>query len=240
MNTVFDEAFLAIPILRLHPSFLPFVGSEYERYRVLHVGESHYIDNEAYDIQYFQKWWDSPCEEVEREFAGWFTRPVIERYMSNAQGSYTIFSNFLKSFCRCVLHEEVSICPEVKKRYEYLAFMNFFQMPSLYPVTKYWDSLVRSAEKAGNSQLAYDMWEIACNNAAKTLDSVIDILKPRAVVITSISAGNAYKEFGGRHADSIIFTSHPAYPYTWQKPLKSLDGQKGVDVCEAGLRRIFG
>ena len=49
MNTQYDEKLKEIPIYKLHPSFLPYVGDDYEVYKVLHVGESHYIDNEAYD-----------------------------------------------------------------------------------------------------------------------------------------------------------------------------------------------
>ena len=90
-----------------------------------------------------------------------------------------------------------------------------------------------------NKQMASDMWEIACKNAVDTLDSVIEIVKPKAVVITSLSAGTAYKDYGGKHTDSIIFTSHPAYPYTWHKRLKGLGGQKGIDVCENGLKAVF-
>ncbi len=239
MNKNYDEFLMNIKTYQLHPSFLPFIGEHFDKYRVLHVGESHYIDNENYDIEYFQKWWSAPCKEVESEFAGWFTRPVMENYMNNGSGSYTIFDNFLKSFCRCVMHEEIAISPEAKKKYEHLAFMNFFQMPSLYYGVKFWDSLLASAKKKENKQLAYDMWEKAAENAVETLDAVIDIIQPNAVVITSISAGNAYKEHGGKYKDSIIFTSHPAYPYTWNKKLKGLDGRKGIDVCEEGLSKIF-
>lgn len=239
MNMIYDEALKEIKTFQIHPGFLPFVGEKYETYRVLHVGESHYIDNENYDIVYFEKWWDSSCNEVEQEFSGWFTRPVINNYMNNAPGSYTIFNNFLKSFCKTVMNEEITISPDTKKRYDYLAFMNFFQMPSLFYGVKYWDALWASAKKNNNKQLAYDMWEKACNNAVETLDSVIEIIQPKAVVITSLSAGDAYKKHNGKYKDFIIFTSHPAYPFTWNKRLKGLDGRKGIDVCEEGLKAIF-
>ena len=240
MNTIYDESFMRIKTYQIHPGFLPFVGEKYEIYQVLHVGESHYINNDNYDIEYFANWFDSPCKKVEQEFSESFTRPVMKKYMNNVSGSYTIFSNFLKSFCRSVMNEEITINPDTKKRYEYLAFMNFFQMPSLFYGIKYWESLLISAKRKNNKQLAYDMWEDACKNAVETLDSVIDIIQPKAVVITSLSAGDAYKEYGGKYKDSIIFTSHPAYPFTWHKDLKGLDGKKGIDVCEEGLRAIFG
>lgn len=243
MDMSFDKQLNTITTYQIHPSFLPYIGDDFDEYRVLHVGESHYIgqspENERFGIDYFQKWWSAHCEEVEGEFGGWFTRPVMQNYMDNKQGAYTIFNNFLKSFSRSVLDKEISINPDTKKLYRYLAFMNFFQMPSLYDGVKYWDSLEISAKKHGNMQAAYDMWDAAVKNATETLDAVIDIIKPKAVVITSISAGNAYKKCGGKNVNSIVFTSHPAYPYTWYKELKALDGQRGVDVCEQGLRKVF-
>lgn len=33
-------------LFQIHPEYKPFVGSEYEKYRILIVGESHYIGQE--------------------------------------------------------------------------------------------------------------------------------------------------------------------------------------------------
>ena len=63
----------------------------------------------------------------------------------------------------------------------------------------------------------------------------------KAIVFTTVSAGNAYKEANGRYSNDprVIYSSHPGYPYTWWKCLKSLDGKRGIDVMEDGLRSIF-
>ena len=245
----YDAQLKNIDIYKLHPTFMPHIGEEYDKYKILHIGESHYINQtpntEKYDIKYFEKWWSEPCEEVAADSPKWFdTRHVVaENYMKDVNGAYTIFTNFVKSFSKVVLHEEISkITSEDKKLYRYIAFMNFFQMPSLYYGEKFWNSLRISAKKLGDKGLASKMWDCAVENAVSTVDSVVDIISPKAVVFTSISVGNAYKEYGGKYAkDSrTIFTSHPAYPFTWNKRLSSLDGKTGKEVLENELERLYG
>ena len=239
-----------IDVYKLHPELLPFVGSEYEKYRVLHIGESHYIgqdkkkDNEKYDIKYFDKWWSESCEELTNEFGGWFnTRQVIENYLTSKNSkAYTIFTNVIKSFSKIVLKEDIkNITYEKKQIYNYFAFMNFFQMPSIYEGEKYWNSLWRSAKRNGDKQLAYDMWEKAVKESIRTVDKVIEILEPKAIIFTSISAGCAYKENGGKYKDEkrVVYTSHPGYPYTWNKGLKSLDNKTGKECLEDKLKTIY-
>lgn len=60
------------------------------------------------------------------------------------------------------------------------------------------------------------MWDCAVKNAVATVDAVVEIINPKAIVFTSISAGKAYREYDGIYAkDSrMIFTSHPASPIT--------------------------
>jgi hypothetical protein len=247
MNTKYDARFNMDEQLRLHQTFLPFVGDMYDQYKVLHIGESHYIgqtpDNEKYSISYFEKWWESSCEDVINDYPGWAdTRMVMSNYMQGKYGAYTIFTNFIKSFSRVVLKKEISnISHEDKSLYEYVAFMNFFQMPSIYEGMKFWDSLELAAEMAGDTSLALKMWNKAVEKSINTVDAVIEIIEPKAIVFTTVSAGNAYKEANGKYSkDSrVIYTSHPGYPYTWWKSLKSLDGKRGIDVMEEGLRNIF-
>ena len=69
MNKKYDDKLSGIEQFKLHPTFLPFVGDCYEEYRVLQIGESHYLnqdpDNEKYNLEYFlDRWWSSPCCEV--------------------------------------------------------------------------------------------------------------------------------------------------------------------------------
>ncbi len=248
MDYKYDEQLNKIEQLSLHPTLLPFVGDKYDECRILQIGESHYIhqsyEEEKYNIQYFyEKWWVSSCKEMINDNDGWAdTRGVLSEYIKGNNGRDTIFTNFIKSFSKIVLDRPIDhISLEDKGLYQYVAFMNFFQMPSIYEGYKYWDSLWASAKKIGNKQLAYDMWNISVEKSIETLDIIIDVLKPKAIVFTSVSAGDAYKNHDGKYkSDSrIIYTSHPGYPYTWCKKLNRFDGKRGIDVLEDGLTQIY-
>ena len=57
-----------LPFFGLHPSYIPFVGAEFEKHRILQISESHYadgLDTEKYGIAYFSKWFDKECPEIE-------------------------------------------------------------------------------------------------------------------------------------------------------------------------------
>jgi hypothetical protein len=248
LESMYDEKLKEIEMLQLHPTFLPYVGSLYEEYKILQIGESHYIgqtrENETYGIKYFEKWWSEPCDELAKEYGGWFdTRHVvIDNFLDEQNVSYRIFTNFIESFSKIVLEDNFAYMTKERiPLYRYAAFMNFFQMPSLYDATSFYESLDKSAKLAGDKSLAGNMWDCAVKHSVATVDAVIEIIKPRAIVFTSISAGNAYKENNGKYREDerMIFTSHPAYPFTWNKKLKSLGGQTGKEVFEQGLKRIY-
>ena len=243
----YDEKLKAIDLFKVHPTLLPFVGDEYDKYRILHIGESHYInqkyDSEKYGIEYFVKWWKNPCNEILDDSPGYVdTRYVLSNYMNGINGSYSIFINFTKSFSRVVLNKEISkIFHEDKALYKYVAFMNYFQMPSLYKGENFWNSLKKSAQKCGKKELASKTWYTAVEHSTAVVDSVIEILNPKAIVFASISAGEAYKDSNGKFASDsrLIITSHPGSPYSWNKPISSLGYQKGVDFFEKELKRIY-
>ena len=54
----YDDQLNHIDIYKLHPMLMPHIGTEYDKYRILHIGESHYInqtpDTEKYNIKYFE------------------------------------------------------------------------------------------------------------------------------------------------------------------------------------------
>jgi hypothetical protein len=226
----------------------PYVGSLFDEYKILQIGESHYIGqtpkNEKYGIRYFEKWWSEPCEELTKEYGGWFdTRHVVvENFLGEQNVSYRIFTNFIKFFSKIVLEDEFDYMTKERiQLYRYAAFMNFFQMPSLYNAKNFYESLCISAKLEGDKSLAGNMWDCVVKHSVATVDSVIEIIKPRAIVFTSISAGNAYKDYNGKYKadERVIYTSHPAYPFTWNKKLKSLGGKTGKEVFEQGLKRIY-
>lgn len=239
MNYSYDEELKKIDFFKVHPNLLPFIGDEYEKYKILHVGESHYLSQTSIDdvnsvqLYDFIEWESSACEKALESSPGYVdTRIVLTSFLGGYNGKgYNIFRNFIKSFDKIFFEKSDRLTLEMKKDYKYLAFMNFFQMPSLIYGAYYWDSLLASAKFLGDKQLAYKIWDDCVKYSTAVLDKVIEIIKPKLVVITSIYAGQAYTKSN----DIIIRTSHPNTPYSWRKPLKSLNYMKGIDVFENAL-----
>lgn len=240
MNGQYDKELKEIEFYKIHPEYLPFVGDKYDEFKILQVGESHYIgqtpETEEFSIQYFQEhWWNSKCNDVfqhehtnDVNWGSWYTtRDVIGRFFENYQNNYSIFSKPLDVFRKVYQPENSS---GDREDYHYFAFMNFFQMPSLYSGETFWKSLEISAKKQDNKQLAYEVYKTAAQVSARVLDDVIKVIDPAVVIFTSSSAWKVYQKFG-IYADShdcplIIQTAHPGCCW-WNRKRK-----KGSSSCE--------
>ncbi len=255
MKLKYDEVLKQIDFYKIHPEYLPFIGLNFEKFRILQVGESHYIgqtpETEKFSIAYFaDHWWKERCTPVyctkhpgDVDWGSWYTtRDVIDRFFRNYQKNYSIFTNPLKVFYRVCLQDRVRPYAENRFRqaYHYFAFMNFFQMPSLYHGEGFWKSLEISAKKLHNEQLAYKVYELAAQESARVLDHVIKTLKPRAVVFTSSSAWKAYKKYGtytdNEEGPFMIQTAHPGCCW-WNRRNKN-----GISSCmhlETELKKVY-
>lgn len=228
-------------LFQIHPEYKPFVGSEYEKYRILIVGESHYIGQEynpeikdKYDVKYFlDNWLSSTCNELVNDYSDWFnTKKVIESFINgNRTKGHLIFTNIIKSFSSVVLGENIrSISNDNCNNFNCLAFMNFFQMPSIYKGEKYWSSLEKSSNKLGRPQLAYDLWSKVVDESVLTLNYVIEQLKPKDVFILSKSAYYAYIENRNcKYKDHVIPLDHAGCSW-WYRKKKN---------CNKSSREVF-
>ena len=58
MNYNYDSRLNEIDFFKIHPEYLPFIGDKFDEFKILQVGESHYIgqtpETEEFSIQYFQ------------------------------------------------------------------------------------------------------------------------------------------------------------------------------------------
>lgn len=251
MNTEFDPLFADMEWFRIHRQLTPFVGDNYGKYRILHIGDSHYLsktdDSDGYDINYFfNNWWTLPCTEIFQKFPGCVeTRGQLENYLRGRRCPlHKIFNNAVMAFEEVFYGKQLmNVKPEDKQMYNYFAFMNFFQMPSLYKGVRYRDSLIKSARLGGCLRTADRVYGKCLSVSTETVDQVIDILDPDLVIFTSIAAARAYKEKGGQYADSpdLIVTACPDGAY-WKKPLNTLGGKSGKYVFERalGLKYIEG
>lgn len=249
MNTHYDKKLKQLDFYNIHPEYLPFIGDKYDKYKILLIGDSHYIEqtyeNEKYGLQYFaDHWWNGSCTALSAEsYSNWYnTRNVISNYLSgNRRHGHLIFTNVIKTFSAVVLKEEIScISTPESQKYNYFSFMNFFQMPSIYTGTKFWDSILASAKKAGNKPLAYQQWEKCVQVSSNILDHVIEILSPKLVVFTSTSAYHAYKNANAKYANEkfVVATPHPASP-AWNKTCKNYGGIRGKDLFANYLQEFI-
>ena len=97
MNGQYDKGLKEIEVQKTHPEYLPFVGDKFDEFKILQVGESHYIpqekgNEELFSIAYFKEhWWkENGCEEWNtartaalNEWSGWYcTKSVVDDYLA--------------------------------------------------------------------------------------------------------------------------------------------------------------
>lgn len=243
MDKHYDKELKKIPFYSVHPEYLPFIGDDYKRYRIMIIGESHFIpqtkDDARFDIEYFNNyWWNGTCNELFDRYKAWFnTRSVINDYLSGYRTrSHGIFTNVVKSFSDVVLGESIDrITTKESQKFNCFAFMNFFQMPSLYKGEKYWVSLEKNASSMDE---AINIWNVSVANSSKVLDSVIDVMEPLLVIFVSQSAYYAYRDSKSKYSQSRIIkhTCHPGCSY-WNR--KRANGLSGKDDFENMLKEIY-
>lgn len=234
MMIMFDKKLLKMDFFKLHPTYIPFIGDKYSQYKILQIGESHYIgqtpDDEKYNLHYFEKWWNDECKELEDDYIAWFnTRDVITgNFFQGKNRSYPIFYNMIKSFSKVVLDREInSFQDSDRELYHYFSFMNFFQMPSLYHAKGFWKSIDIAAKKINDLELCSKIWNEAIIKSTQVVNDVIDVIQPELVIFTSKLAGDAYKHIMGDKTArcKIIFTCHPGSPWWYKSGRKTLEDE---------------
>ncbi len=240
----YDQALSKIPFYVIHPEYMPYIGEKYEEYKILIVGESHYIgqspETQKFTVDYFTtNWWNGNCGELDAVFSGWYdTRLVVKKYLTGVRRhGHSIFTNCIKSFSDVVLDHPITyISTEESQKFVYFSFMNFFQMPSLFEGMNFWKSLTIN----NTEEKALAVWYKTVEESGKVLDSVIDIIKPELVIFVSKSAYGAYKGSNAKHKDdeNVKGICHPGCSY-WFKKRKS-DGLCGKDDFEKCLKQFIG
>ena len=244
MNLTYDaEIKKQIQFYEIHPEYMPFVGDRYDDFKILQVGESHFIEQgkeeNDFSIEYFKKhWWN---EAMPADWDGnCNTRTVVNNYLAvRRTRAHGIFTNMVKLYSRVYTDTPItSISTENSQAYHHFAFMNFYQMPSLYRGMSYWDSLLKSAKKVYDEKLvekyACEVWEDTVKRSTETLNQVIEILDPQVIIFTSESAYKAYNRQQGNHIErkGVFHCVHPGCKY-WHHPS---EGQIGKNELEQELR----
>ncbi len=158
------------------------------------VAESHYLShNHNYQPEAFNSWYSDEYKDIftEREFEkNWFnTSRVIGNYVAAPTAKYSsnIFKNIHNVMAKC-LQQHKKITLRKGESFEYVAYMNFFQKPSL------------------NGKTIIDT-KVDRDEAKKNFDEVLSVLEPNLVVFLSRKSFNAY---GKEVSDTIKVVSHPS------------------------------
>ncbi len=243
MNEKYYNQLKKIDFFEKHPSYIPFVGEEFEKYRILQISESHYADGlntGKYGIEYFSKWFDEECPEIEVDLLeNNKTRAVCEGVC--AGNCFANFDNPLRSFMKIVLNiENPHINKQARHLYHHFAYMNFYQMLAFEAKGYFKKSFYNQAEREGLTELAETLLNRCRQISTYVVDQVIEILEPRAIVFTSIDAWEQYMSCNGRFANDkrMIYSAHPGRP--WNSKQNKLNGQTGKEAFETRLKEIYG
>ena len=169
----------SIEYYKLHPEWIPFVGSSYEDRRVLLVGESHYVDSvfDLNDYDFENRWYkndyNSVCKNIESSNDLWvfsksyfWTQSVIATFANDEPGAgYAIFANPLR---------EIGLLDD-KKNIKVFAYMNYFQRPSNWGAQLY--------SKGDDKIVAYDVLKKVVSK---------DNLAPNTIIFLSKNAFDCF------------------------------------------------
>jgi hypothetical protein len=254
MNDTIEKKLDAIAFYQRHPEYKPFIGEQFDKFRVLQVGESHYVNigqtpetENDFSLQYFaDNWWNSHCDKLfnqpdgdpETKYWGsWYTtRDVIGRFLIHNQKNYSIFMNMIRVLNEVV--KELPKCDNERLTYHYFAFMNFFQMPALYKGVSFEKSLSKAEKGMADPTAVYKR---TVEESCKVLNDVINILQPNVIVFTSKAAYYAYCNHEGEMAEKdgrIIKAVHPCC--SWWNRKHGKDQKTGKERLVEQLRSVYG
>ena len=222
-STKFDNELNEISFFKSHGYMLPFVGERYRKGGVLHIGASYYFKLDDIDCVQQQEaklvldeWWDESQQAIERrdkfldtprqpkngndrsKFGAWVnTREIIEAFAEKnyRERKRAVYREFLKAVYNKNSSKELANT----QGYVPFAYMNFFQKPAPYTQT--------------------EPDACSCDIVAR----VIEILRPKYIVITSVLAGREFGEHIPSFPDcEVFYCPHPSAFGSWKKQSAAL------------------
>ena len=222
-STKFDNELNEISFFKSHGYMLPFVGERYRKGGVLHIGASYYFKLDDIDCAQQQEaklvldeWWDESQQAIERrdkfldtprqpkngndrsKFGAWVnTREIIEAFAEKnyRERNRAVYREFLKAVYNKNSSKELANT----QGYVPFAYMNFFQKPAPYTQT--------------------EPDACSCDIVAR----VIEILRPKYIVITSGLAGREFGEHIPSFPDcEVFYCPHPSAFGSWKKQSAAL------------------
>ena len=212
INKNFDDKLKEIEFYKnseTHQFMLPYVGSNYEEYRVLLVAESHYLGNEEdrKKVVDFQKWYEGK-ESISLSEPGHIkTREVVNTWFTDGNGLFKRIEKELES-----------LKIDIKYFWERVSFMNFFIVPS-----------------TNGSRGIYSTKEVE-EKSLTNFEQVIKILKPNYILFLSKKSYHIFKRENSEYLKKTSSFCHPT-SICWYK--KGKDGKKSKDEFKEKIEIIF-
>ena len=177
IDASYDDKLRKIQHFKLHPELLPFVGANYDKYKVLLIGESHYIDLEKSSSKNdaFYDWYKESTKDVFIKsksnsfeyFTHWFnTREVVNKFMCKKRTK----AHHIFQYPGQIVQNKYDLASD-SEAFSMMAFYNYFQRPNTIP---------------GGSFKSMDTNFDEYNFAIETADEIFSKLQPNLIVFLSI------------------------------------------------------
>jgi len=128
-SNTFEERFREHSHYKKFDQMLPWVGTDYNKYKVLVIGESHYIPSESSIHLSSEKWYASSRADLNKEEVAWtntaelITNGTDRKWESHG---HTIYRNLENAII------ESGFDPQDKPSiFKFLSYYNFFQRPAI-------------------------------------------------------------------------------------------------------------
>lgn len=206
----YDVELLKNDFINRHYECLPFIGENYERTRLLLIGESHYVKKDEVCFVNKDDFYNSSYDDFEEgDYKVWInTRSVFEGRVYGESSFDTFFSTTATEIARIVNHTDDLSMEQKREAMHQYAFMNYFKRPS-YEQGKTIRQLTDLDYK-----IAYDI-----------SSHIIETLIPKLIIFLSKKAYYSFCDYDqdGRIMDKyqIKCVSHPSCPW-WNR--KRRDG----------------
>jgi len=175
---------------RIHKLMLPYIGSEYEKYKVLIVAESHYLreDSDREKVKDFTKWLADKNEIklMNEEYIN--TRKVVKKHCSN-NNKQPFFSNIKKEIIN------------IEKFWDKVSFMNFFIVPSI------------------NGSRAIAVSKDIEKKSLENFENVLDVIKPNYILFLSKKSYYIFEKSNSKYLKNTFGFGHPSSPW-WSRKRK--------------------
>ena len=175
---------------RIHKLMLPYIGSEYEKYKVLIVAESHYLreDSDREKVKDFNKWLADKNEIklMNEEYIN--TREVVKKHRSN-NNKQPFFSNIKKEIIN------------IEKFWDKVSFMNFFIVPSI------------------NGSRTIAVSKDIEKKSLENFENVLDVIKPNYILFLSKKSYYIFEKSNSKYLKNIFGFGHPSSPW-WSRKRK--------------------